>query len=79
MNPTESEVDALIEKVRRSNKVWAERNWQSEYENIKNGCPWIQINEKGRAKCRALICGDDECHYENCAIIFWLRNTEVKP
>ena len=77
MNPTE--VDALIEKVRRSNKAWAERNWQSEYENIKNGCPWIQINEKGRSKCRALICGDDECHYKNCAILFWLRHILVKP
>jgi len=53
------------------------KNWKDEYENIKNGCPWIQINEKGRAKCRTLLCGDDECHYKNCAILFWLRNIEV--
>jgi len=55
------------------------KNWKDEYENIKNGCPWIQINERGRSKCRALICGDDACYYGNCAVLFWLRHTEVKP
>ena len=50
---------------------------REEYEAIKHGCPWIQISydPKTEPKCRAIRgINDDDCHYKNCAILYWLRN-----
>ena len=51
---------------------------REQFEAVKNGCPWIQISfdPETEPKCRAIrgINDDDDCHYKNCAILYWLRN-----
>jgi len=50
---------------------------REQFEAVKNGCPWIQISfdPETEPKCRAIRgINDDDCHYKNCAILYWLRN-----
>ena len=48
---------------------------RDQFEEIKNGCPWIVIteNEDGgmESHCQAT---KDICWYKGCAVLYWLRN-----
>lgn len=58
---------------------------REQFEEIKNGCPWIETQNYDtnelfeRPRCAALFSNnfDSECHYKNCAVLFWLRNVKL--
>lgn len=55
---------------------------RDEWEGLKNGCPWVEIQglpkhtPAGYHYCRG---AEDECHYKGCAIMYWLRHLMKQP
>ncbi len=48
---------------------------REQFKEIKNGCPWLDLES-----CAAMRTAYpfNDCHYKNCAILYWLRQTLLR-